>query len=183
MGTPGGIEDPRAFRWVEAGISGLAQLPEFDATAILELPELEASDLRELDFRVLTDGTVVGSVPPEALRPIVAELELEPPATVRAVRQSAREWAVGAQAVDATLVDLPAGIDALMLAVAVPPEVDLGETTYDVDGEVLAGLPEEPSLRAALTEIERLGRERFEAFVARADKVDDGRWELTVDPL
>lgn len=182
MGTPGGIEDPRAFRWVEAGISGLSQLPEFDATAIVEIPELEASDLQELDFRVLTDGTVVGSVPAEALRSIVAELELEPPATVRAVRQSAREWAAGAQAVDATLVGLPAGLDALMLAVAVPPEVDLGETTYDVDGEVLSALPEGP-LGDALGQIERLGRERFEAFVARADKVDDGRWELTVDPL
>ena len=27
------------------------------------------------------------------------------------------------------------------------------------------------------------GRARFQAFVARADRVEDGRWELTVDPL
>ena len=49
------------------------------------------------------------------------------------------------------------------------------------DGEVI----DEPagSDARAFEEIERAGRARFQAFVARADRVEDGRWELTVDPL
>ena len=34
------ISDPRAFRWVESGVSGLARAREWDATAIAEVPEL-----------------------------------------------------------------------------------------------------------------------------------------------
>ena len=27
------------------------------------------------------------------------------------------------------------------------------------------------------------GRERFQAFVVRADRVEDARWDITIDPL
>ena len=56
------IQDPRAFRWVEAGVSGLARQREWDATSIAEVPSLRASDETELDFRVLGDGSVIGDV-------------------------------------------------------------------------------------------------------------------------
>jgi hypothetical protein len=41
----------------------------------------------------------------------------------------------------------------------------------------------EPAVAEALAEIERRGRERFQAFAARADKLGGDRWELTIDPL
>jgi hypothetical protein len=53
---------------------------------------------------------------------------------------------------------------------------------YLVDGEILADAPTGMTADA-LEEVERLGAERFQAFVARADRLEDGRWELTVDPL
>ncbi len=51
-----------------------------------------------------------------------------------------------------------------------------------MDGEAVTGLVE-PAVDLALRELEQRGRLRFQAFVARADKVDDDRWQLTVDPL
>lgn len=178
---PDDIGDPRAFRWVEAGVSGLAALREWDETTIVEVPELEASELSELDFRVLMGGALVGDVAREAVPSLTRELRLDPPYAARAVRQSAREWAVAALQLDSELVDLPRGIDALALEVAVPPEAD-GEPAYLVDGEFLDELSDGP-LADALRELERRAAERFQAFVARADRVDDGRWELTIDPL
>jgi hypothetical protein len=95
------------------------------------------------------------------------------------VRQNAREWMVGAIRIESELVALPAGVDAASLEAAVPPE---GETMYLMDGEILSEPPEGPAADA-LAELERRGAERFQAFVARADRLEDGRWELTVDPL
>ena len=57
-----------------------------------------------------------------------------------------------------------------------------GERTALLDGEAVAGLVE-PAVDLALRELEQRGRLRFQAFVARADRVDDDRWQLTVDPL
>jgi hypothetical protein len=173
------IRDPRAFRWVETGVSGLARAREWDATAIAEVGALRASDEGEIDFRVLGDGSVIGDVSAEALAELTQELELDPPYAVRAVRQSEVEWMVGAIRFESELVELPAGIDALALELAVPPE---GETMYLVDGDVLA---EEPAGAVAdgFAELGRLGADRFQAFVARADRLEDGRWEMTVDPL
>jgi hypothetical protein len=80
--------------------------------------------------------------------------------------------------VHAERIELP-DLAASSLELASPPE---GRGTLVVDGEE-ADWFVEPALAAAVAELERRGRQRFEAFVARADKLDDGRWELTVDPL
>jgi hypothetical protein len=146
---------------------------------IAEAPALRASDLSELEFRVLGDGSVIGDVDPAALAELTRELGIEPPYAARAVRQDDTEWMVGAVAMESELVALAAGVQALTLEAAVPPE---GETMYLVDGDILAEPPEGPAAEA-LAELERLGAERFQAFVARADRLEDGRWELTVDPL
>ena len=58
------IRDPRAFRWVETGVSGLARQREWDATAIVEVPELRATEEAEIEFRLLGDGSVIGDVAP-----------------------------------------------------------------------------------------------------------------------
>jgi hypothetical protein len=174
-----GIQDPRTFRWVETGVSGLARQREWDATAIAEVPALEGSEEVEVDFRVLGDGSVVGDVSGDALAELTHDLGVDPPFAARAVRQNEREWMVGALAIESELIALSGGVDAVSLEAAVPPD---GETMYVVDGEMLAE-PPEGAAADALAELERRGAERFQAFVARADRLEDGRWELTVDPL
>ena len=173
------ISDPRAFRWVETGVSGLARQREWDATSIVEVRELVATDEAEIDFRLLGDGSLVGDVSPGVLADLTKDLRIDPPYAARAVRQNETEWMVGAVRMESNLVELPGEVEALALEAAVPPE---GETMYVVDGEILAEPPEGP-VAAALAELERLGADRFQAFVARADRLEDGRWELTVDPL
>lgn len=171
------IRDP-GLRWVESGVSGLARPRQWDATSLADVAALRGHDVAQVEFRVRADGSVVGDVPPEAVPALTAELGLEPPYTVRAVRRSETAWAVGALGIQSDPIELPAGIDAVSLEVAVPPR---GERMLFADGEVV----DEPagSDARAFEEIERAGRARFQAFVARADRVEDGRWELTVDPL
>jgi hypothetical protein len=173
------IRDPRVFRWVESGVSGLARAREWDATALVQAPSLRGHDAAELEFRVFGDGTVIGDVPGEAVAELTGELGLAPPLVVRAVRHGDSEWTVGALQLDSELVTLPRGIAAMSLEVALPPD---GETTLLVDGEMVADVSEGPE-REALGTLESLGAARFQAFVARADRVEDGRWELTIDPL
>ena len=173
------IRDPRAFRWVETGVSGLARAREWDATAIVELRELQATDEAEIDFRLLGDGSVIGDVQPTVLAELTKDLGIEPPYAARAVRQNETEWMVGALRIESELVELPAGLAALTLEVAVPPE---GEAMYLADGEILAE-PRDGLEAEAFERLADLGGTRFQAFVARADRLEDGRWELTVDPL
>jgi hypothetical protein len=171
------IQDP-GLRWVESGVSGLARPREWDATSLVDVPLLRGYDAAQIEFRVRGDGSVAGDVPLEAVPALTAELRLQPPYTVRAVRRGETAWAVGALAVESEPIELPLGLDAATLEVAVPPG---GERMRFADGEVV----EEPAgtEARAFDELERAGRTRFQAFVARADRVEDGRWELTVDPL
>ncbi len=179
MASDDEIRDPRAFRWVEAGVSGLARQREWDATSIVEVPELRATEEAEIEFRLLGDGSLIGDVTQSVLAELTKDLRIEPPYAARAVRQNASEWMVGAIRIESDLIELGTDVAALALEVAVPPD---GETMYLVDGDILV---EEPSgaEAEALGQLEGLGAERFQAFVARADRLEDGRWELTVDPL
>jgi hypothetical protein len=173
------INDPGVFRWVESGVSGLARPREWDETAVVEAPALRGYETSAIEFRVFVDGTVVGDVPADAVAELTGELGLSPPLAVRAVRSNETSWSVGALQLDSELVVLPPGIAAVSLEVAVPPD---GEPTLLVDGDMAAESPEGPEAEA-FHELQRLGEARFQAFVARADRLDDGRWELTIDPL
>ena len=179
MGGLDEIRDPRAFRWVEPGVSGLSRPREWDAVAVVDVPALAGWEHAELEFRVLGDGSVVGDVPAEAVEALTGALGLAPPFGVQAVRKGETEWAVGARELRSEVVELPAGVAAASLEVAVPPD---GETTVLVDGEFLAEEPAGP-LAEAVRELERLGRLRAHAFAVRADRLEERRWELTVDPL
>ena len=172
------IVDP-GLRWVESGVSGLARPREWDATSLVDVPALRGYDVAQLEFRIRADGSIVGDVPREALPALTGELGLEPPYSARAVRRGETAWAVGALRIQSDPIDLPAGIAASSLEVAVPPD---GETMLLADGEIVTDEPTGGEAHA-YREIERLGRARFQAFVARADRVEDGSWELTVDPL
>jgi hypothetical protein len=95
------------------------------------------------------------------------------------VRKDRRRWSAGAQKVRGDTVTLPAGLPASTLELVQLPG---GERQFTADGE-----PVDPSLSPLFAEVEaeldRRGSERFESFVVRADKVADGSWQLTIDPL
>jgi hypothetical protein len=172
------ISDPRAFRWVESGVSGLSRPREWDASAIVEVEALAASHLGELEFAVLADGAVRGDAPLEAVPALTAELGLDPPYAIRAVRKGRLEWAVAGRALRSEPIALSLTGEIVALEVVVSPDGDL---TVFVDGE--EALAVVPAWDDAVRELERRGRERFQSFVARADRVGEDRWELTVDPL
>ena len=180
------ISDPRAYRWVESGVSGLARPREWELIAVAEVPELEGDAIREVEFRRYADGTLrvrsesrVPAAALEALAWAVEDAWDADPYTALAVRRDARTWVVGANEWRGELVTLPVRAGAESLEVARPPD---GDATFLVDGEEVIGLLD-ADLRAAQDELERRGRARFQSFVARADRLDDDRWELTIDPL
>jgi hypothetical protein len=165
---------------VESGVSGLARIREWDATAMVELPELEDDARTELELTVRADGIERGAgLAASAVTRLLEELErsVRRPYTLRAVRQGPLEWLAAARELrsEAILLRCPG----VSLQVAVPPE---GDRSVLVDGEPALEPPDGP-LAEAVLELERRGRERFEFFVARADRVQGERWELVIDPL
>jgi hypothetical protein len=180
-----GGPDPDSLPWLAAGVRGLARDREWDAVATVDLVELRESRLGELELRVRADGTpapAAADVPPEAVDRIVAALGglVEPPYVVRGVRQSEIAWSLGATALTAEPVDMPAGLSADWIEVVVAPD---GDITAYADGEPLEAGSMDSDLTAALEILERLGSERFKCYVARAERVGADRWEVTVDPL
>ncbi len=167
------------------GVTGIPRLPEWDAVALVELPELEASPLRELELDAAPDSEPAvradDGVPREALDRLASELDarLERPWNALAVRREGRLWAVGGNAVRlGDPVDL-GDLEATSVELGRAPG---GDTTLSVDGEELEPGEEAP-FAAAAAELERVGSARFESFVARADRGAGGRWHVTVDPL
>ena len=145
------------------------------------LPELAGESLAEVEFQAFEEAVVaVAGVPQEIVERLAAVLdrELDRPYAAQAVRRGPSEWMVGGRRTHASLISLglPANV---ALEVIVAPD---GERTALLDGEPVARLVE-PAVDLALRELERRGRLRFQAFVARADRVDDDRWQLTVDAL
>jgi hypothetical protein len=175
--------DPRALRWVEAGVSGLARSRDWDAVELVELPELADHELEELRFGVLADGTVVGGdaalVPRSVVERLAAVLTqaVGTPYEAVAARQTRLEWSLAARALRIAEIELPP-VDAVELVVAVAPD---GSRSVLVDGVEPADAP--AGLDAAVQRLEHLGRRRFEHFVARARRTVGDRWGLSVDPL
>ena len=167
------------------GVTGIPRLKEWDAVALIEVPELDGSPLAELELDARPDGELAvragDAVPREALERLARELDarLERPYEALAVRRDGRLWAVGANAVrlgdPVELGDLPATSFELVRAPG-------GDVTLSVDGEELEPGDEAP-YAAAAAELARVGSARFESFVARADRGAGGRWHVTVDPL
>ena len=174
----GELGDPRAFRWVEAGVSGLARAREWDATGFVELPELAAD---ELELEVRADGAKgAAGVPAPALAALLAAADelAERPYTLRAVRQGPVEWALGVVALAVDEVALPA-VDGDSIEIARPPD---GDRLVLVDGEEPPE-PHEPLLAAVVALLEERARARFQCYAIRADRVKGERWDVTIDPL
>jgi hypothetical protein len=173
------------FRRWPAGITGIPRLREWDAVVFVDVPELARSELGELAFVAFVDGeaeALAGAgIPRRVIERMAAGLEtkVERPYEARAVRKSDVVWSVGARTFHGHAFGLPAGFPASSLEVVVTPD---GERAVTADGgEIPPSL--EPLYEDAVAELERRGRERFQSFVVRADKVGDERWQLTIDPL
>ena len=178
-------QEPLLFRNVETGVTGIPRLAEWDVVVGVELPELDGSALAEFEFRAPQDGPLEAPGPEisaETLATIGGELDeqLDRPYAGRAVRQEGRHWAAGAVAARAgESADLPGPLPQDSLEVVVTPD---GDVVVQADGEPLDAAAA-GSYEAAAAELERIGRAKFESFVARADRAEGGGWRVTVDPL
>jgi hypothetical protein len=168
----------RSLPWEASGVTGLARAREWDVTAIADAPELAEPADRRVSFLAFPKDVLVPDAPGIAALAAALDAELERPYEAVAVPQEGGAWAVAGRRLRAELVEL-AGVEATSLELSAAPD---GEVTAVVDGEPLLG-EGEPAVAAALAELERQGRSRFEAFAARADKVSGERWMLVVDPL
>lgn len=163
------------------GVTGLARPRQWDVTIAVEVPELAGETVGELGF-VAFDDVVVGpdAAPAGLCERIAGQLdpEVRRPYEALVVRRGATAWMAGARRVNAELITLSA-VSAEVLEVALSPD---GELSAALDGRPIEGLVD-PSVDAALRELESRGRARFEAFAARADNLGGERWQLTLDPL
>ena len=166
-------------------MTGIPRLREWDAVVLTEVPELEASTLAEFELVAPAGGAPSAwgeeAVPPTVVERLATELdaELERPWEALVVRKGPRAWSAGAVAVRGETIDLPEGLPATVLEVVRAPD---GDVQALADGEPIGAAPA-PLVADAVADLDRRGRERFESFVARADKVGAGGWQLTVDPL
>jgi hypothetical protein len=164
----GDLSDPRTFRWVEAGISGIPRSREWDAVAAARCD----TEGDEAVFVLLDDGRLLplhGAH--EAMEPAARALEgeLETPYRAVAVRREANMWAVGAVAIE--VAELPADTEGEELMLTLTQE---GERALEVDGR--------PTLEG-IEAVERAAADRYDAYVLRARRLDGRLWEIGIDPL
>jgi hypothetical protein len=177
--------DPRALRWVEAGVSGLARSRDWDWVEVVAVPELEHDPVEELTFGALADGAAVGVTPPGVDPDVVERLAgrvraaLDGPFEAVAVRRTSLEWSVAARTLRIEELRLPA-LAADELVVAVGPG---GEPSVLVDGDEAEAAPEGTELGVAVARLRALGGGRFDSFVVRARRLEADRWAVSVDPL
>jgi hypothetical protein len=166
---------------VPTGVTGLARPRQWDATIPVDIPELRGDSVAELWLVAFADEVVGPKAVPADVRERIAAALDDPvgrPYEALLVRKDETIWMAGARRVNAELVRLP-GVRAELVEVALGPG---GELSAALDGRPVEGLVD-PALDAALRELERRGRARFQAFAARADNLDGERWRLTIDAL
>jgi hypothetical protein len=162
---PEEVRDPRTFRWVESGVSGLAAPREWDAVVLVEAPGVDGD---RVELVILPDG---GVAPPDAAagaHVFRAAVRLAPPFRLVAVRRAGTTWAVGAVAIQ--VAELP-GVDGDELALVVDRD---GARSLEVDGRREV---------AVLAAIERLAGGRAGPYVLRAYRLAGAFWETAIDPL
>jgi len=161
------LSDPRTFRWVEAGISGIPRTREWDAvtTATCEASEDECALVRTAEDVIVLEGSR------EAAECAAAALEehIDPPYRAVARRREGDTWAVGAVTIE--VAELPADTEGQELMLTV---TDTGERALEVDGQ-----PAEQRIDA----LERAAGGRFDAYVLRATRIQGSLWEIGIDPL
>ena len=151
----------------EPGVHGLARRREWDTVATVRAADIPGN---ELAFDVLPDRTLLveEEVGEKSLAPLAeaVERDLEPPYRARAVRQGPELWAVAARAIE--VVSLPEqGGERIELTVR------NGERSLAVDGAREFG---------SVPELEGLASGHAD-YTVRAERLDEGWWEVRVDPL
>jgi hypothetical protein len=150
------------------GYHGVQRPRRWDAVVMAEAPGLPGN---EVTFVVLEDGSVVldEELPEPAVEPIAEELDqvLDAPYRVEAVRRHGDVWAAAARRVD--LIELPeAEGEQLTLT------MQDGTKSLSVDGHSEFG---------SIPELERFAAERYDSYVAEANRLDGDLWEVRVNPL
>jgi hypothetical protein len=164
----GDVSDPRTFRWVEAGISGIPRTREWDAVAAARA----AAQGEEAVFVLLDDGRLLPLHGPREAMDAAAralEGELDTPYRAVVVRKEGDTWAVGAVRIE--VAELPADTEGEELLLTVTEE---GERALEIDGR--------PSLEG-IEAIEQAAGGRYDAFVLRAARLEGRLWEIGIDPL
>ena len=154
-------------RWAETGIHGVPRPREWDASALVEAPDVRGN---ELSFVALPDGTLLVEGEGDA-EPLADALEahLAPPYRAQAVRRDERYWGVAARRI--AVAELPEDVKGRELELA----VNDGEKTLAVDGAREFG---------SVSELENLARARgFDSYVVRARRLDGALWEVQVSAL
>jgi hypothetical protein len=153
----------------EVGITGNQRFREWDATAVVEAPEL-AGD--EVEFVVLADSSLlvdeeVGDAP---LAPLADGIEetLEPPYRAKGIRRTASAWAVGARKIE--VVELRPDVEGDRIELSAVG----GDLTLSVDGSRAFG---------RIPQLEAVGEERSPDYALRAERLEGALWEVDVTPL
>ncbi len=162
---------------MESGVSGIPRAREWDATVVTEVGELAAEAVDELELRAFPDAVVPDTALARALAAAV-DRELERPYHAVGVRRDRVRWAVGARSARSELARLPGLGGASYLELVVAPD---GDERATVDG--VEAPDADAATERAVRHLEDRGRSLFQAFVARADRLDEDLWEVTIDPL
>jgi hypothetical protein len=152
-----------------AGITGIARVREWDASASVDAPELRGE---EVEFVVLPDRSVivdeeVGDAPLAPLADAIEE-SLAPPYRAKGVRQGATVWAVAARAID--VVELRPDVEGDTIELAAHG----GERTLTVDGARAFG---------RIPQLEAVGEARSPDYVLRVRRLEGPLWEVDLNPL
>jgi hypothetical protein len=163
------IELPRPVDFPEAGITGIARVREWDASASVDAPALRGD---EVEFVVLPDRSIVvdeelGDAP---LAPLADALEvtIPPPYRAKGVRRGESVWAVAARRID--VVELRPDVEGETIELTSVGE----ERTLVVDGARAFG---------RIVQLEALGEERCPDYALRASRLEGNLWEVDVTPL
>ena len=153
---------------MEAGISGIPRNREWDAVATTR----SNAEGDEAVFVLLNDGRLIPVHGAEAAMERAAhalEGELQTPYRAVAVRRNSDTWAVGAVGIE--VVELPADTEGNELMLTVTQE---GERALEVDGR---------STIEGIDALEQAVGGRYDAYVLRAERLDERLWEIGIDPL
>jgi len=141
---------------------------DWDLVITGEAPELAGAD--ELGFVVIEDGDIYmdSHLPTGDVTPLAEaiELQLAPPYRAYGVRQEADLWAVAVREIE--LGRFQTTGDELELTVRG------GQNELVVDGKRSFG---------SVPELERIGKEASVDFFARALRIDEDLWEITISSL
>lgn len=150
----------------ETGITGNQRFREWDATAVVEAPELRGD---EVEFVALPDGSLLvdDDAPLEPLAEAI-EATLKPPYRARAVRRDETAWAVGAREIE--VLELSPDVEGETIELSSVG----GEQSTVVDGFHAFG---------RIPQLEAVGEARGTDYALRASRLDGSLWEIDVTPL